>query len=75
MQVQVTGTNYCRDTQTKALINKDINGLEDYRTKRKFAEMQKHEINNIKTEVENIKSDVLEIKQMLCQLLNKGSNG
>ena len=55
-----------------ALVNKDVAGLEEYRTKRKFAESQRQEINNLKKEMECIKGDVLEIKEMMRQLLNKG---
>ena len=76
MFVKVTGTTYVRDTQSTALVNKDINGLQDYKNKRKYAEAQKREINKMNEEMENIKSDVQEIKEMMRQLLlNKGSNG
>lgn len=75
MQVKVTGTSYYRDIQTNALVNKDSNGLEDYKAKRKFAEIQKQEINNVKQQMESIKGDVQEIKLLMQQLLNKGSNG
>lgn len=75
MQVKVTGTTYYRDTQTNALVNKDSSGLEEYKTKRKFAEVQRQEINNVKQQMESIKGDVQEIKALMQQLLNKGSNG
>ena len=41
MQVKVTGTTFYRDIQSTALVNRDTNGLKEYETKRKFAEMQK----------------------------------
>lgn len=72
MQLKVEGTSYFRDMNSNALVNKDINGLEDYKAKRKFAETQRQEINNLKKEMECIKDDVLEIKQLMRQLLNKG---
>lgn len=74
-QVKVTGTTYYRDIKSNALVNKDTNGLEDYYSKRKYLEQQKQEINNVRKEMESIKNDVLEIKDLMRQLLNKGSNG
>ena len=75
MQVQIPGTSFYRDTNSMALVNRDNAGLEEYKAKRKFAESQKQEINNVKKEMESIKSEVLEIKELVRQLLNKGTNG
>ena len=72
MQVKITGTNYYRDIQTNALVNKDTSGLEEYKAKRKFAEVQRQEINNVKQQMESIKGDVQEIKALMQQLLKKG---
>jgi len=72
MLVKIPGTNFVRDTSSMALINKDVNGLEDYKVKRKMMATQKEEINNIKIEMDSIKSDVSEIKQLIRQLLDKG---
>lgn len=72
MQVKIPGTTFYRDTNSMALVNKDSAGLEEYKSKRKFAESQRQEINNLKKEMECIKDDVLEIKKMMLQLLNKG---
>ena len=75
MQVQVTGTTFYRDTSSMALVNRDSAGLEEYKAKRKFAESQKQEINSIKKEMESIKGDISEIKELVRQLLIKGTNG
>ena len=72
MQVKITGTSYYRDIQTNALVNKDTSGLEEYKAKRKFAEVQRQEINNVKQQMESIKGDVQEIKALMQQLLKKG---
>ena len=72
MQVKVTGTTYVRDIDSKALVNKDTSGLEEYKAKRKYAEIQKQEINNVKQQIEGIKGDVQEIKELMRQLMNKG---
>jgi len=75
MLVQITGTSLYRDTETMALVNKDVSGLEEYNTKRRILTVQKNEINNIKTEITSIKDDMLEIKQLMLKLMDKGTNG
>jgi hypothetical protein len=72
MLVKVEGTSFVRDISSMALINKDVNGLEDYKRKRNLLAMQKEEINTIKSEINGIKSDMLEIKSLMRQLLDKG---
>jgi hypothetical protein len=75
MLVQIPGTKLYRDTESMALINKDSSGLEEYNLKRKMAASQKEEINKVKSEIESVRQDMCEIKQLMLQLLNKGSNG
>lgn len=75
MFVKVEGTNFVRDTSSMALTNKDSNGLEDYKIKRRLLSTQKEEINSIRAEIDGIKTDMLEIKSLMRQLLDKGSNG
>ena len=74
MLVQVTGTNFVRDTDSMGLINKDHNGLEEYMKKRRLMESQKEEINTMKSEIKDIKDELGEIKSLMLQLLDK-SNG
>lgn len=71
MLVQITGTQLYRDTETMALINKDISGLEEYKMKRQLLATQKEEINTLKSEIQNIKSDVSEIKDLMLKLIDK----
>jgi hypothetical protein len=73
--VQIPGTDFVRDTESMALINRDVNGLEEYNTKRRLLSTQKEEINKIKYEIDDIKQDMNDIKQLLIKLLDKGSNG
>ena len=58
-----------------ALINKDQNGLNEYMKKRQLLASQKSEINMMKSDIDELKSDMREIKQLLVQLISKGSNG
>jgi Tfp pilus assembly protein PilN len=72
--VQVIGTTLVRDTNSRALINRDANGLQEYQNKRNILAAQRHEINTMKSDINNVKEDMQEIKQLLLQLLGK-SNG
>ena len=71
MLVQITGTKMVRDTESMALINNDINGLQEYQLKRKQAEGQRTEINTIKSEIKDIRGELGEIKTLMAQLLDK----
>jgi len=70
--VPINGTKLYRDTETMALINKDVSGLEDYKAKRKYAEVQREQINNVKMEMDSIKNDISDIKKLMVKLLEKG---
>jgi hypothetical protein len=69
--VKIPGTTYVRDTQTMALINTDIAGLDDYKMKSTLIKNQKLEINKVKNEIDEIKNDVQIIKELLMQLTGK----
>jgi hypothetical protein len=75
MFVKVNGTNFVRDTDTMALINKDVNGLQEYNMKRKMAQVQREEINNVKSQVAEIREDMNEVKALLLKLIGKDTNG
>jgi hypothetical protein len=69
--VKIPGTTYVRDTNTMALINTDVAGLEDYRMKSTLINNQKSEINKVKNEINEIRGDVKVIKELLMQLSGK----
>jgi hypothetical protein len=71
MLLKVQGTEFVRDTNSTALINRDATGLEEYYKKRRMMAAQKDEINNLKKEHENIKMELYEIKQLMLKLLEK----
>ena len=75
MLVDVKDSKFVRDTNSMALINKDSAARDDYYSKVRMLTNQKQEINNIKTEIASMKSDVNDIKELLKQLIGKGSNG
>lgn len=69
--LRVSGTEFYRDTDNAAIINRDYNGFEEYKLKRKLLTSQKEELNNVRNEIDIIKNDVLEIKHLLLTLLEK----
>ena len=75
MLIQIPGTQMYRDTDSMALVNKDLNGLEEYNMKRRMMANHNNEINKVKSELQSVKEDMTEIKSMLLKLLDKGSNG
>lgn len=72
--VKVPGTSFVRDTESMALLNRDVSGLEEYKNKRRMMELQRQEINNVKCEMDDLKKDMADIKTLLIKLL-EGSNG
>lgn len=73
--VKVTGTNFVRDINSMGLSNINPSEKEEYYMKQKLIQNQKHELNSIRSEIDGIKNDVSDIKQLLLQLMDKGSNG
>lgn len=73
--VKVNNTNFIRDTKSMALINTDDTARNEYYAKVQMLRTQKQEINNVRKEIDDIKNDMSEIKQLVLQLLGKGSNG
>lgn len=75
MLVEVKDSKFIRDTNSMALINKDIGARDEYYSKARMLNYQKEEINKLKTDLSSVKEDMFEIKEILKQLLGKGSNG
>jgi hypothetical protein len=70
--VRVTGTNFVRDINSRALLPTDNTEKNEYYAKLKLVKIQKDEINKVKSELDCIKSDMCEIKSLLQKLLSKG---
>ena len=75
MYVRVSGTNFIRDINSMAIINTDNSEKNEYYAKQKLLHNQKVELNSIRSEIDDIKIDISDIKQLLLQLINKGSHG
>lgn len=69
--VKVDDSSFVRDTRTRALINQDYAGRDEYFAKAKMMSANKQEINKLNNEVTELKSEISEIKDLLKQLLIK----
>jgi septal ring factor EnvC (AmiA/AmiB activator) len=69
--VKVSDSTFVRDVQSRALINQDYTGRDEYYAKVRLLNNQKSEINKVNAEINQIKSEMSEIKDLLKQLLLK----
>lgn len=54
-----------------AVINRDVEGLQAYKDKKRMAAKQREELTAIRSEIDSMKSDFDEIKSLLRELLGK----
>lgn len=66
-RIKIEGREMLRDLNSKALLNRDLAGLNAYKDKKKMME----DIQLFQDEINNIKSDITEIKQLLIKLATK----
>jgi hypothetical protein len=66
--VQVNDSTFVRDTHSKAILNTDINGLNEYRMKREISKRQQQEKQQDKQRLDKLEQDMQDIKQLLLQI-------
>lgn len=59
-----------RDEKTNAILNKDMNGYENYLKNKKIKEDNASRMKSLENEVSNIKEDLSEIKNLLISLVS-----
>ena len=74
MLVKVNNYTFVRDTNSMALIDTDMASKNEYLAKVRMLQTQKEEMNKVKSEIADVKDDLQVIKQLMTQLLSKGSN-
>ncbi len=70
--VRIEDTALIRDIHSKAILNTDKSGLNDYLMKREIAKKQQAEQVQTKDRLNKIENDMSEIKNLLVQLVNTG---
>ncbi len=70
--VKIQDSALVRDIHSKAILNTDKAGLNDYLMKREIAKKQQAERVQTKDRLDKIENDMSEIKNLLVQLVNTG---
>ena len=73
-QVQIPDTLYVRDIHSKAILNTDKKGLNEYLMKRDIARKQKGEQEQTKERLEKLENDIQEIKELLLKMSSTNGN-
>ena len=75
MYAKVTDHNHLiRDMNSKAVLNTDRVGLQDYYLKRDSVKKEQSEKLETKQRIEKIEKDMSEIKELLREIAMKGNN-
>jgi hypothetical protein len=63
--------NLVRDRYSKAILNTDRKGLEDYRLRLEIAKKEMNEKNEMKNRLATLENDMQEIKSLLLELVQR----
>lgn len=66
--IQTEDQNLLRDVYSKALLNKNIQGLNEYRARKKHFEKVKEEEAETKQRLAKLESDMQDIKNLLIEI-------
>lgn len=67
-QVQIPDTSYVRDIHSKAILNTDKKGLNEYLMKKEIAKRKQSEENETKERLVKLELDIKEIKELLLKM-------
>lgn len=67
--VRIQDTALIRDVHSKAILNTDRNGLNEYLMKRELAKKQQEEQSQTKDRLEKLENDMSEIKSLLRDIV------
>lgn len=67
-RVQIENSRLVRDLHSKALLNTDKVGLDDYLMKRELAKRQQTEQQDTKERLVKLENDMTEIKNLLLEI-------
>ncbi len=66
--VQTEDESLLRDVNSKALLNKNINALREYKSRKNFVENIKKDENETKIRLAKLESDMQDIKNLLIEI-------
>lgn len=62
--------NLARDTETRAILNLDIDGYQNYMKMKDIKKREERRVSNLENEIDTLKGDLNEIKNLLRELVN-----
>ena len=68
--VQIEDSSYVRDIHSKAILNTDLNGLNEYYMKREMFKKEQAEKIQMNNRLDNIENDMSEIKNLLRDIVS-----
>lgn len=69
--VKINDTAFVRDLYSKAILNTDKKGLNDYMNRREIAKQQQNDARETKNKIATLETELTEIKSMLIELLKR----
>ena len=66
--LKVENSHFVRDTHSKAILNTDKNGLNEYYMKRELAKKEKTEKEETKYRIAKLENDIQDIKNLLIEI-------
>jgi hypothetical protein len=70
-KVGIPNTKLVRDIHSKAILNTDRTGLDEYYMKRELAKKQKAEQTDTKERLAKLETDMSEIKELLLKIAQR----
>jgi len=67
-------SEFYRDSESTAIINKDKKAYVAYMERKKSVESKNNELNQMKEDIDNVKSELGDIKGLLSTLVQKLNN-
>ena len=67
-------SGFYRDSDSTAIINKDVNAYKAYLKRKKAMETKNNELDQMKEDLDNVKSELGDIKSLLSTLVQKLNN-
>jgi len=67
-QVKITDTTFVRDLNSKAILNTDKRGLNEYLMKKEIAKKQQSQHDETKNRLNRLEQDMQEIKELLLKM-------
>lgn len=67
-QVKIPDTTFVRDIHSKAILNTDRKGLNEYLMKKEIAKKQQNEQAEARNRLDRLEQDIQEIKELILKL-------